>query len=358
MKKSLVSLLCLALIVSMFSLTGCGNKKAPYDYDLSQYVNLGNYMGVEVSALPEITITPEEIQTEIEGRVLAAKTVDQVTEGVVEDGDKVNIDYVGTMDGEAFDGGTAQGKTLTIGSNEFISGFEAGLIGHSIGEEVVLDLTFPDPYPNNPNLSGKPCQFTVKINSKSVENTPEYGIDFVKAQGYNSLAEYEKSVHDDLYQAALDSANYAREEEAWTQIVEASEIIKYPEAELAEIKAEYKKMCESYMSSYGYTLDDYLELNGLTQEDFESDATNYAENVAKNEMVLFAIAHEQGLSVSDAEYKEFIEKTCKEQGFESREDFEKKSGSKFEDVISKRNIISSALLEKVMDFILENSVEK
>ncbi len=358
MKKSVALVLCLVLVFSMFSLTGCGTEKAPYDYDLSEYIVLGSYEGVDISKMPEIEITAEQIQAEIQSKLAAAKTKEAVKEGVVADGDTVNIDFEGKMDGEAFQGGSAKGTDLDIGSHMFIDGFETGLIGHSVGETVVLDLTFPDPYPNNPELANKPVEFTVKINSLMVDKAMDYDIDFVKSQGFESLDAYEKNIDDELYKKAEDEANYNREQEVWTKIVEASEVKKYPEAELKEIKAEYRKMCESYMANYGYTFDDYLKMNGITEEDFNKDAQKYAENVCKNEMVLFAIAHEQNMEVSKDEYNAFVEKTVKEQGFESVKDFEKASGTKFEDTVSRRTVISSALLEKVMDYIFSKTVEK
>ena len=118
---------------------------------------------------------------------IASETNQTLTEGTVEDGDTVNIDYVGKLDGEEFDGGSAEGYDLEIGSCTFIDGFEDGLIGHEIGEKVTLDLTFPDPYPNNPDLAGKPVVFDVTINAIKESQTPELNDEFVEGLGITDV---------------------------------------------------------------------------------------------------------------------------------------------------------------------------
>ena len=112
-------------------------------YEALDYVTLGAYKGLEVTVDPVAEVTEEEIDTTIEGSVTSNDLYEEVTEGTVADGDLVNIDYEGKLDGEAFDGGTAQGQDLLIGSGSFIDGFEEGLIGVEVGETVDLELTFP-----------------------------------------------------------------------------------------------------------------------------------------------------------------------------------------------------------------------
>ena len=153
-------------------LAACGSKKDESglkylsDFKAEDYVKLGEYKGVEISvAEPEVT------QEALEGAISVMLSEDSKVEPVevtgrsVKAGDSVNIDYEGKLDGVAFEGGTAQGADLIIGSGRFIGGFEAGMIGMEIGETRDLDLSFPDPYTPNPDLAGKPVVFTVKVNS-------------------------------------------------------------------------------------------------------------------------------------------------------------------------------------------------
>ncbi|MBQ7605929.1 MAG: trigger factor [Firmicutes bacterium] len=355
MKKALAIGLSLTMAFGMLSLTGCGSKPAaPYNYDLSEYVTLGEYKGLELDELPEIEITQEEVDGEIQAKLNAAATTEQVKEGVVENGDTLNIDYAGTMDGKAFDGGTAQGASLEIGSGSFIEGFESGLIGAAVGDTVVLDLKFPEPYTVNPDYSGKPCQFTVTINSKEVKKLPEYNDEFAKSQGYDSVADMEKSVREELDAKAKENASYAREEQAWSLISDASEVKKYPEKELAEIKKEYSDYMDTYLTTYGMSKEDYMSANNMTQEDLDAQITNYAESVCKNEMVLYAIAAENGITVSGDEYSERVKKLIEDQGYESASSFKKQMGQSFEEYVGSRNIYTSVLLDKVMEFIIEN----
>ena len=170
MKKKIMSLAAVVLTAGMLS--ACG-KDAAYlsEIKASDYVTLGEYKGIEVTQ-PEPEVTDEYVDSYIEylrsQRAVAVEVTDRTT---VQEGDTVNIDYTGYRDGVAFEGGTAQGDSLTIGSGRFIDGFEEGLIGTSVGETVTLELTFPDNY-TNAELAGAAVTFDVTVNSISVSETP------------------------------------------------------------------------------------------------------------------------------------------------------------------------------------------
>lgn len=175
MKKRWILVLALAGVLTLAA--ACGGKKevedneAPKEVETevaeykSKVVKLGNYKGVKAEAV-STEVTEEELQAEIDA-LLAFYPATKPVEGktVIEDGDTVNIDFVGRLDGEAFEGGSSQnqGYDLTIGSGSFIAGFEEGLIGKEIGNTYDLPLTFPDPYKPNPDLSGKDVVFEVTV---------------------------------------------------------------------------------------------------------------------------------------------------------------------------------------------------
>ena len=141
--------------------------------NLSDYVQLGEYKGIEVTA-QDTTVTDEDVETELQSQVENATPIyEEITEGTVADGDVVNIDYEGTLDGVAFDGGTDTDFNLTIGSGQFIDGFEDGLIGKNIGDTVELNLTFPEDYTTNSDLAGQDVVFTVTINYVQGEEIPQ-----------------------------------------------------------------------------------------------------------------------------------------------------------------------------------------
>ena len=139
------------------------DEKAPSDYGS---VELGDYIGVEIPNI-DTSVSDQDVDAQINTELQQDPDKEQITDRAVQEGDTVNIDYTGTKDGVAFDGGSAKGYDLVIGSNNFIEGFESGLIGHNIGEDVQLNLTFPSDY-NNKDLAGAAVVFDVKINSISV----------------------------------------------------------------------------------------------------------------------------------------------------------------------------------------------
>ena len=163
-------------------------KPGSYMKDLraADYVILGNYKGVEIT-LDEPEVTDEYLEGYIDYVLQNSAVSTPVLDRPVEMGDVVNIDYVGKIDDVAFDGGTAQGYDLTIGSGRFIEGFEDGCIGMEVGETRDVEATFPDPYTNNPDLAGKVAVFTVTVNSISVEEIPELTDEYVQSLALEGL---------------------------------------------------------------------------------------------------------------------------------------------------------------------------
>ena len=149
--------------VMMLSLTGCGSNEKAKKY--SKYVELGDYKGIEYT-MDVAEVTDDQVNQQIDSFLDGLAETEEVTDRAVEDGDTVNIDFTGTKDGEEFEGGSSEGYDLVIGSGSFIDGFEDGLIGHEIGDEVSLDLTFPEEYPQNEDLAG---QDVVKVARDALE---------------------------------------------------------------------------------------------------------------------------------------------------------------------------------------------
>ena len=165
-------------------------------YEISDYLEIDDedYKGLSIEVAPPVQVTEDEIQAYMTSEVEAADLYEETTEGVVEMGDLVNIDYVGTKDGEAFDGGTADNYDLEIGSGSFIDGFEEGLVGQEIGDTVELPLTFPEDYWNE-DLAGAEVVFTVTLNA--IKELPELTDEIAKKVSggeYDTLEAYKESV--------------------------------------------------------------------------------------------------------------------------------------------------------------------
>ena len=330
-------------------------KDQPYDYDLSEYVKVGDYKGLDYS-IAEVSVTDDEVDTEIDSRLQSAATTETVTEGKVEDGDSINIAFAGTIDGEEFEGGSSESYDITVGTTQMIDGFVEGLIGHEIGDNVILNLKFPDDY-SNEDVAGKDVVFDVTINYKSVKVVPELDEDFVKENSdVDTVEEYKEAVKEELLAQKESQADLDAKEALWNEIVADSEVISYPEKELeaANVAAdEIEKQYKSQAESYGMEWEDFLEsYMGSSQEDFEESKKQYAEETVLQEMVMYYIAREEGIEVTDKEYKEYLADSLETYGF-TEDTFKQSYGQTIEEYADDNQWRTSMLLEKVLDKVME-----
>ena len=324
-------------------------KVSKYD----DYVTLGEYKGLKYTK-EDPTVTDEEIKAEIDSRVQAKATTEDVKKGTVKDGDNVNIDYKGTINGKEFDGGSAEGYTLTIGSGSFIDGFEEGLIGKKIGDTVTLDLKFPDDY-SNEKVAGKDVQFEVKLNSKQTTKTPKYDEQFIKDNSdYDNKKDYEASVKADLEKEKKETAENTAKQSLWSQAVENAEVKKYPKGAVAQEKEsiieQYKLMAENYNVEWADFLEQFMQTN---EEDFDKQAKDYGKSVAKQKLVMYAIADKEKLSLSNKEYKDRLKELLKNAGMTEKQ-FKEQYNQTIEEYAEENDFKSQFLLEKIYDFLYEN----
>lgn len=330
-------------------------KDQPYDYDLSEYVKVGDYKGLDYS-IAEESVTDDEVDTEIDSRLQSAATTETVTEGKVEDGDSINIAFAGTIDGEEFEGGSSESYDITVGTTQMIDGFVEGLIGHEIGDNVILNLKFPDDY-SNEDVAGKDVVFDVTINYKSVKVVPELDEDFVKENSdVDTVEEYKEAVKEELLAQKESQADLDAKEALWNEIVADSEVISYPEKELEAANAaadEIEKQYKSQAESYGMEWEDFLEsYMGSSQEDFEESKKQYAEETVLQEMVMYYIAREEGIEVTDKEYKEYLADSLETYGF-TEDTFKQSYGQTIEEYADDNQWRTAMLLEKVLDKVME-----
>ena len=280
MKKFLS--LGLILVLCAVCLAGCGKKdRLLFKKGLSKYIELGDFEGITVdTSSDEFEKMYDDILSEDSKAFVSYETV---TEGKVKDGDIANITFVGKKDGVAFEGGSGT-TDLTIGSGQFIDGFEEGLIGVEIGKTVDLNLTFPNPYPNNPDLAGKPVIFTVTVNSiKAAVNATNETV--AKELGFKDETEY----LNDVRVRAI--KNYL-----FVQISKSSKIKDYPKDDLNYILEQYKKSMNvesdaefEQMLSYYY---------GSTKEKFIEESLKPQ---LDDMMVIYAVLDEAKLEVTSSD---------------------------------------------------------
>ena len=283
-------------------------------------VELGQYKGLEVEVEQQV-VTDEMVDTRIkQDQQKASRTVD-VEERAVATGDTVKLDYAGTVDGVAFEGGTAKDQTLVIGSNTFIPGFEDQMIGMQIGEEKDLNVTFPEQY-HAENLAGKAAVFHVKVNGITVTEMPELDDDFAAdVSDFTTFAEYKESIVKELNDRAAKNNEVAVENALVEKAVENA-TIDVPEAMITEQTEYILREMEMRMMYQGLRMQDYLKYTGQTKEQLQEAYRGEGEKRVRIELTLEAIRKAEGIEPTEEEINAQIAEQAERMG-QKVEDFEK-----------------------------------
>lgn len=295
MKRLLVIFLAVAVL---FSLSSCAKKSEMYyDYTISDMLKVED-CSFEVSR--NSTYFREAYQGFYDD-IFGEDLLEEVDEGVVEYGDVVNIDYVGSFDGVPFDGGTDSNYDLEIGSESFIEGFEDGLVGEKIGEKVSLNLKFPED-DHRAEYAGRDCVFEVKINyAKKFLPPNEKNIG---RYGFKSLADYEK-------QAEIESAAKA----LFMNMLKGTTVSQYPEKEAQALYENTIKYYQDYCAKNNITFDYFVSANGFTQETFKEYLTEYEiKNSMKNFMLSYYILEENDTVLTEEDIEKKKQELIKEHG--------------------------------------------
>lgn len=238
------------------------------------YVTLLDYTNIELD-YDIVVPTDDDVQSEIDSMISYYASTSQITDEdrLIVDGDTVNIDYVGSVDGVEFEGGSTEGAgtTVTIGVTSYIDGFLDQLIGHAPGENFDIEVTFPDPYPNNEDLSGKDAVFNITVNYIEEEYIPEFNDEFVAEYlvDYESAEEYRQSIYDSIYEENLFNALFE-------YVVVNSEISEIPESVVDTIYNERYDYFSTMASYYGMDAETYLSYYGMDLEAFRDMCESYA----------------------------------------------------------------------------------
>ena len=264
--------------------------------DIDKYITIGQYKGLSLEKVVE-TITDAEVEGSISQDL--AMTKEEVKDGVVEEGDTVVVNYVGTENGKEFNGGSAENQEITIGSGGYIPGFEDGIMGMKKGETKDVPLTFPEDY-IEPSMAGKDVVF--KITLQSFKRAPELNDDWVaKNTDFKTVEEYKEDKKKLLQKSAEQMAESILYQNAWNQVYEASEVKEYPEKDVEEAYAEFETQIKSYAKQGGMELEDYLESQQVSKEAFETQCQEYAEARVKQNLILQGIMDAEGMTLEDKE---------------------------------------------------------
>ncbi len=283
-------------------------------------IKITKYKGVEVEEVdkPE-EITEEDVDASIQATLESEAETTEITDRPVEMGDTVNIDFVGKINGEAFDGGSAEDYPLTVGSGAFIEGFEDSIVGHSAGETFDWNGKFPEDY-GQPDLAGADVVFTITVNSITVDNVPELTDDLVKTLSEESttVEEYREEVKKDLEKESQSSYDATLEQNAWQIVLENTEVKEYPEGEVEEYSDSLIQQYKDAAEYYGMEYEDFVqEQMGYAPEDFEAEVKVVAQESVKNKMAVEAIAEKEKIELTDEAYEEQVKTMAEEYGYEN-----------------------------------------
>lgn len=312
-------------------------------------VELGAYKGIEVEKRA-YNVTDDEVDAAIaqlqEG---VARMVD--VDRPVENGDTVNLDYSGSVDGVKFDGGTAQGQTLTIGSGQFIPGFEEQMVGMAVGEEKDIEVTFPEEY-HAENLAGKKAVFAVKVNGIQVKELPILDDEFAKdVSEYDTLEALRDAKRQELLEQAEKNAKIQKENDVVRKAVENA-TVEVPDAMV-------ERQIDSFLQDMGYrlqmqgiSLEDYLK---YTNTEISALRDQYRADAAlrvKSQLVLEAISKAEAIEATPEEIGDKVAEYAKQFGNMTVEDFEKNLQAD-----DRQYFADQVVVEKTLALLVENAKE-
>lgn len=374
--------LAFALACAMvFTVTACGKsdssdstkkdskqeskkEQAEIEYDVNELVTLGDYKGIEVTLDGEYEYTDEGFDKYVADTISEANIyVEDNSQKEIKEDSIVNVDYVGSKDDVAFEGGSAEDQTLDVAGNcaagttqGYIEGFTAGLVGHKVGEEVAYEVTFPKEY-GNADLAGQTVVFTFQVNyiAKAISSVDDLTDDIVSEKfSYDTVDEYIDSLKE-AYKTKLESNLKSDTETAVLNTLNNNcKVSKVPEDLLQARLDLILEMQDKQYQAYGTTLKDYLTSMGYDYDEEVAKIKANVEESTKTELILEAIAKAENIQVDESAYKEFVTKIYTQMGYSDETSFYKDfsvpgyGGEKYFKL--------AYLTEKASDFCVDNAV--
>ncbi len=316
------------------------------EVDVMPEVKLGEYKGMEVPA-QDTTVTDADVDDSLETKRQQQAELVLKEDKPAEKGDTVVIDYKGSVDGEEFDGGSAENYSLELGSGSFIPGFEDQLIGHNADEDVDVNVTFPEDY-HAKNLAGKDALFKVKIHEIKEKQLPELDDDFAKDvdEDVDTLAELKEKTKKQLQEEKDNQAKAAIEDAAINKAVANAEIQDIPQAMLDDDTNRQMQQYLAGMQQQGISPQMYFQITGTKEEDLKKQFANDAAQRVKTNLVLEAIVDDANLDATDEEIAKEISDLAKQYGME--EDAVKKA-------LSKDMLMHDIKIRKAVDLVADSA---
>ena len=311
-------------------------------------VELGEYKGVEVPKT-DTTVTDEDVEKELKSEQEKNGRAITVEDGAAENGDTVNINYEGRIDGNTFDGGTAENFDLKLGSNSFIPGFEDQIVGFTTGETRDITVTFPEDY-HAEDLKGKEAVFTVTVNKITRTEYPEIDDEFAQDEGFDTVDLYKEDLRKNIQERKDSAAKSARRDAAVSKAASNAKI-DIPEA---MIDTQADRMVDNFaqrLRSQGMSIDQYMQYTGATRDTMRDQLKPQATLQIRNELVLEKVAEVENIEVTDEDVDEEIKKMA---------DAYKIDLDKMKEMIGdeeKENMREDIKIQRAADLLGDNAVE-
>lgn len=291
MKNRITSLFIGCCLVAL--LCGCGRIS-------NEQIVIKRYKGLKVEAVELATVTDEDVEERIQWEILSLGTKVAIRERAVKEGDTVYVDYVGTVDGVEFYGGSAEDYVLELGSKSFfIQGFENSIIGHKPGATFELHLKFPEEYSANPSLAGQPVVFNVTLDGIVPYLTE--GLVSKLSESAETIEEYKEEVREDLEASAEKEAQKDLEQKVWDALIKNCEVKEYPKDKVKEYTEELQSQYQAYASMYDMEVEDVVEkeygipliqvVRNKICKELAMELIAEEENIQQEEVIDFLIAN-------------------------------------------------------------------
>jgi trigger factor len=309
--------------------------------NVDKYITIGEYKGLILDNTVD-AITDDDVQSQIDQEL--QDKAEPVSEGAKE-GDLVTVNYTGTIDGQTFDGGTANNYDFVIGDGQMFTEFEDGVTGMKKGDTKEIQIDFPSDYGDS-TLAGKTAVYKVTV--QNVRRTAELTDEWVaKNTDYTTVDEYKEGVRSKLEADAKQSAQEVLKNTAWSTVLENSEVKEYPQEDIDGAVSEFKKSMELYAKQADMTLEEFISSQGISQDDFDEQCQQYAEGKVKQNLIVQGIMDAEGLSLDDKESLQLQEKLVKQMGAGNLAELVGTYGQDYVD--------ESVGLLRVEDFIISNA---
>ncbi len=317
---------------------------------LKPEVALGEYLGVEVEKT-ETKVTADDVKAELNKILEQNARILKVTDRAVQDNDRTVIDFEGFIDGKAFEGGKGTDYPLTIGSHSFIDNFEEQLIGAQIGEEVEVNVTFPENYQAK-ELAGKPALFKVTVKEIEVRELPKLDDDFAKdVSEFDTLADYKADIKKQLSDKKKEEARKEKQAKAVEKAV-ANAAIDIPEAMIkSQVNSMVNDMAQR-LQMQGISIEQYIQYMGSNPQAFMDSLKPEAETRIRNSLVLEAVAKAENIEITDKDYEDEIARMA---------EMYKMEADKVKEMLGEaeeKQIRGDLAVQKAAELIADKAVEK